>query len=150
MKPLFVLIGTFALSCLAFFIITRDVHLFLSGRIAMCIMLIFTSIAHFVFYKGMMMMLPQFIPYKKTVVYLTGVMEILGGICLLIPSTQYIAAVLLIAFFILLLPANILSAYKKVDLEKATYNGNGLTYLWFRVPLQVLFIVWVWYFAILN
>lgn len=150
MKPLFVLIGTFALGCLLFYVITNDAHLFLSGRIAMCIMLVFTSIAHFVFYKGMMMMLPEFVPFKKTVVYVTGIMEILGGICLLIPATQYIAAVLLIAFFILLLPANILAAHKKVELEKATYNGNGLPYLWFRVPLQVLFIAWVWYFAILK
>lgn len=150
MKPLFVLAGTFVLSCLLFYTITHDAHLFLSGRIAMCLMLAFTSIAHFVFYKGMMMMLPQFIPFKKIVVYLTGIMEILGGICLLIPTTQYVAAVLLIAFFILLLPANIIAAYKKVDIEKATHNGNGLTYLWFRVPLQVLFIAWTWYFAILN
>lgn len=150
MKPLFVLASTFTLSCLLFYTITDDVHLFLSGRIAMCVMLVFTSIAHFVFYRGMMMMLPQFIPFKKMVVYLTGIMEILGGVCLLIPATQYSAAVVLIAFFILLLPANIIAAYKKVDIEKATYNGNGLNYLWFRVPLQVLFIAWVWYFAILN
>lgn len=150
MKPLFVLAGTFVLSCLLFYTITHDAHLFLSGRIAMCIMLVFTSIAHFVFYKGMMMMLPPFIPFKKMVVYLTGIMEILGGVCLLIPATQYVAAVLLIVFFILLLPANIIAAYKKVDIEKGTYNGNGLNYLWFRVPLQVLFMVWVWYFAILN
>ena len=150
MKPLFVLIGTFILSCLLFYIITQDANLFLGGRIAMCVMLIFTSIAHFVFYKGMMMMLPQFVPFKKAVIYLTGIIEIAGGICLLIPATQYVAAVLLFAFFILLLPANIFAAYKKVNLEKATYNGNGLTYLWFRVPLQILFIAWVWYFAILN
>ncbi|GAB2984777.1 DoxX family protein [Mucilaginibacter puniceus] len=150
MKPLFVLAGTFILSCLLFYTITHDIHLFLSGRIAMCIMLIFTSIAHFVFYKGMMMMLPQFIPFKKIVVYLTGIMEILAGIFLLIPATQYIAAISLFGFFILLLPANIIAAYKKVDLEKADYRGNGLSYLWFRVPLQALFIAWVWYFAILN
>lgn len=150
MKPLFVLTGTFTLSCLLFFIITHNIHLFLSGRIAMFAMLTFTSIAHFAFYKGMMMMLPQFIPFKKIVIYLTGVIEILGGICLLIPATQYSAALSLIAFFILLLPANIIAAYKKVDIEKANHNGNGPTYLWFRVPLQVLFIIWVWYFAILN
>ena len=150
MKPLFVLTGTLILSCLLFYVLTHDAHLFLSGRIAMCVMLLFTSIAHFVFYKGMMMMLPQFVPFKKMAIYLTGIIEMLGGVCLLIPKIQYVAALLLIVFFILLLPANIIAAYKKVDIENATYNGNGLTYLWFRVPLQVLFIAWVWYFAILN
>jgi uncharacterized membrane protein len=150
MKPLFVLTATFILSCLLFYVITHDVHLFLSGRIAMGIMLVFTSIAHFVFYKGMILMMPEYVPFKKMAVYLTGIMEIIGGVLLLIPATQYIAAVSLIVFFILLLPANVVAAHKKVDIENATYNGNGLTYLWFRIPLQFLFIVWVWYFAILN
>ena len=43
-----------------------------SGRIAMSAMLAFTAVAHFVFTKGMTMMLPDFIPYKIETVYLTG------------------------------------------------------------------------------
>ena len=31
---------------------------------------------------------------------------------------------------------------QQLDYQKATYDGNGLTYLWFRVPLQILFILW--------
>jgi uncharacterized membrane protein len=58
------------------------------------------------------------------------------------------AAVFLIFFFVILLPANIYAAMKGVDYQKGSYGGNGLTYLWFRVPLQLLFIAWVAYFGL--
>ena len=116
----------------------------------MTIMLVFTSVAHFKFAKGMVLMLPSFIPYKKTVVYLTGVIEILLGIGLLIDKVKQPAAIIIIIFFVLLLPANIYAAQNKINLEKANYEGNGLNYLWFRVPLQLFFIGWVYYFGLLN
>lgn len=120
----------------------------LSGRIAMSAMLVFTAVAHFAFTKGMAMMLPDFIPYKTEVVYLTGVIEILAAIGLFIPTFRTMTAWLLIVFFILILPANVYGALKQIDYQKATYDGNGLTYLWFRIPLQILFIVWTYLSAI--
>jgi uncharacterized membrane protein len=55
---------------------------------------------------------------------------------------------LLILFFILILPANIYAAVRHIDYQKATTEGNGLHYLWFRVPLQLLFIAWAYFFAV--
>lgn len=49
-----------------------------------------------------------------------------------------------------MLPANIIAAKQKINLEKASYDGPGLAYLWFRIPLQVLFIGWVLFFAVLH
>jgi hypothetical protein len=46
------------------------------------------------------------------------------------------------------LSANINAAIHKVDYEKATYEGPGISYLWFRIPLQLLFIAWVAYFGL--
>jgi uncharacterized membrane protein len=92
----------------------------------------------------MSMMIPAFIPYKKELVYFTGIMEIVLGIGLLIPSFRIIAAWLLIAFFILMLPANINAAIHKIDYQKGSLDGNGLAYLWFRVPLQIVFIIWTY------
>jgi len=111
-------------------------------------MLMFTAIAHFAFTKGMEMMLPTFIPYKTEVVYLTGIIELAAAIGILIPSFRAIMAMLLITFFFLILPANIYAAIKHIDYQKATFNGSGLNYLWFRIPLQILFIVWAYIFAI--
>lgn len=114
----------------------------------MSIMLLFTSIGHFAFTKGMEMMIPTIIPYKRTMVYLTGVIEICAAVGLLLGSTRELTAWLLILFFILLLPANIYAAMKHVDYQKGTFEGSGVGYLWFRVPLQVLFIIWTYFFAI--
>lgn len=150
MKPLIVLISVFALSCLLFYVFTGNAGLYQSGRIAMAVMLIFTSIGHFAFYKGMMLMLPPFVPLKKLMVYLTGLLEIAAAIGLMIPSIQFTTAILLIVFFVLLLPANVYASQKNINLEKADYTGNGPAYLWFRIPLQILFIYWIWYFAILH
>ncbi|MDI3321850.1 DoxX family protein [Pinibacter soli] len=148
MKPLIILITTFILSFLAILILTGKYNFPLAGRIAMCVMLISTGIAHFVYTNGMIMMLPKFIPLRKPLVHLTGIMEIVAAITLLIPSWQFVTAIFLIAFFIVLLPANIYAAYNHINYEKATYDGDGLNYLWFRVPLQILFIVWIYLSAI--
>lgn len=148
MKPLIVLLAVFIVSLLTTKFVRGNFEFALSGRIAMAVMLLFTAIGHFVFTKGMSMMLPDFIPYKTEVVYLTGIIEIAGAIGLFIPNFRILTAWLLIAFFILILPANIYAALKHIDYQKGTFDGNGLTYLWFRVPLQILFIIWTYLSAI--
>jgi len=148
MKPFIVLLSVFAISLIVTKIFKGRYEFALSGRIAMSAMLMFTAIAHFAFTKGMEMMLPTFIPYKTEVVYLTGIIELAAAIGILIPSFRAITAMLLITFFFLILPANIYAAIKHIDYQKATFNGSGLNYLWFRIPLQILFIVWAYIFAI--
>lgn len=148
MKPLFVLLGAFAISLLATRLLAGRFDYSLSGRIAMAVMLVFTAIGHFAFTKGMAMMVPDFIPYKTEVIYLTGVVEIVAAIGLLVPGVRVITGWALILFFIVLLPANIKAALEHVDYQNATYDGSGPWYLWFRVPLQVLFIVWTYVSAI--
>jgi uncharacterized membrane protein len=88
MKPLFVLLGAFIISLLVTKLVTKTFDYPLSGRIAMAVMLLFTAIGHFAFTKGMTMMVPDFIPFKTEVIYLTGVIEIIAAIGLLIPNTR--------------------------------------------------------------
>lgn len=142
------LLGVFCMS-LVIFKITKKKHRFpLAGRIAMAAMLTLTSIAHFIFNKGMSMMLPDFIPYQTEVIYLTGVLELLAAIGLLLPKFQVITGWLLILFFMMILPSNVYAAINHVDLQKATYSGEGPGYLWYRVPLQVFYIAWVYFSAV--
>ncbi len=61
---------------------------YLAGRIAMAIMLSFTAIGHFVFIEGITAMIPDFIPLKGELVYLTGILEITLGLGLLIPKLK--------------------------------------------------------------
>lgn len=148
MKPLIVLLAVFAVSLLITKFVRGSFEFALSGRIAMSVMLVFTAIAHFAFTKGMAMMVPGFIPFKTEAVYLTGLIEIAAAIGLFVPGFRVMTAWLLIAFFILMLPANIYAALNHIDYQKGTFDGNGLRYLWFRIPLQILFIVWTYFSAI--
>tara|TARA_R110002033_G_scaffold51482_1_gene98534 strand:- start:216 stop:590 length:375 start_codon:yes stop_codon:yes gene_type:complete len=117
----------------------------LAGQIAMAAMLLFTSLGHFMFTEGMAAMMPEFIPLKKEMVYFTGVMEILFAIGLLIPRLKTPTAWLLMLFFILILPANIKAAVENINYQTGELNGSGIDYLWFRVPLQIIFILWVYF-----
>lgn len=144
MKPLVVLLIAFCLALLAVKLFTQEYNIALSARIAISSMLVFTSVGHFVFPKGMAMMLPAIVPARMAVVYITGMIELAAAVGLLITSTKVLTGWLLILFFILVLPANIYAAMKGVDYQKGTFDGNGLAYLWFRIPLQIVFIAWTY------
>jgi uncharacterized membrane protein len=150
MKPLFILLIVFVISVFIIRLATQEYNLSLAGRIAMCAMLLFTALGHFVLTKGMEMMMPDFIPFKTEVVYLTGLLEIMFGIGLLFPSTRVYSAWILIIFFILILPANIKAAIEHIDIQKGTFDGPGLKYLWFRIPMQIFLIIWVYFSTIRN
>ncbi len=149
MKPLLVLITVFIISLLVGYFINHEWPLIFSGNFAMCCMLLFTAMGHFKFSKGMAMMMPVLIPYKQPIVFISGILEIILGIALLFPVVRFYAGVLLVAMFLLMLPANISAAMRRVNYEKATYDGPGPSYLYFRIPMQVLFIMWLIYFSIL-
>jgi|SRR5450432_633079 len=148
MKPLIVLLITFICSLLILRLIHSAWDFTSSGNIAMGCMLLFTAIGHFKFPEGMAMMIPEFIPFKKELIYVTGILEIILGIGLLFSSTRFIAGLVSIIFFIVILPANIHAAIHKIDHEKATFDGKGKGYLWFRIPLQLFFIAWLLFFSI--
>lgn len=148
MKPLFVLLIVFVVSLLTLRMIKGTYEITQSAAIAMSAMLVFTAIGHFVFTKGMSMMIPKFIPFKESFVYLTGVFEILIAIGLLIPKFKMVSGWALIIFLLLMLPANIYASINHVNYQKGTFDGNGLSYLWFRIPLQLLFILWTYYSVI--
>jgi uncharacterized membrane protein len=99
------------------------------------------GLMHFVIpdrYTGIM---PPWIPYPLQMVYVSGVAEMLGGIGLLVPAVRRAAGVGLIILLIAVFPANVQM------LADAVQSGSSLAYsalLFLRLPLQPLFIVWVW------
>ena len=148
MKPLVVLIVVFVICLVITSLLNHELNYAFSGRIAMSAMLLFTSVAHFKFRDGMIRMLPDFVPAKDKIILGTGLIEIAGAIGLLINNTAKLSGILLIIFFILILPANIYGSIKRVNLEKNNYDGMGLSYLWFRIPLQFFFIGWIYWFVL--
>jgi len=144
MKPLIVLLSSFIIAIFAVKFLNKNYDLALSARIAMSLMLCFTAIGHFIFTKGMSMMIPQFIPFKISLVYITGVFEILLAIGLLLPKLKVVTGWVLIFFLLLMLPANIYASLHNINFQEGTFDGKGLSYLWFRIPLQILFIIWIY------
>ncbi|MRX40304.1 hypothetical protein GJU43_13535 [Flavobacterium sp. LC2016-23] len=148
MKPLFILLVSFIVSIIFTKTGSHNYNLPLAGRIAMCIMMVFTAVGHFIYAKGMIMMLPDFFPLKRELVFITGILEILMGIGLLIPNTKMYCGWILIVFLLLVLPANINGALKNIDFQNGSTNGPGISYLWFRIPLQLFFIAWTFFSCI--
>ena len=150
MKPLLILLISFCLSVLYSKVFLNKYNYQISGRVAFSSMLIFTAIGHFVFTKGMSLMIPDVFPAKTFIIYATGILEIAFAICLLFPKYQKTTAMFVIVFLILMAPANIKAALNNLNYQTGALNGNGPSYLWFRIPLQLFFIFWAYLFAFLK
>lgn len=110
---------------------------------AMAAMLVLTGIVRFVPDSVAVMpsaeelarMVPPFVPFPLAMVYLTGVLELLIAVGLVLAPTRWAAAVGLAVLLPLLLPANIYAALNDIPL-----NGVEATPLWIRIPQQAAYI----------
>lgn len=146
MAPLIILLSAFSLLYLLDrFVLIGRLGLHFVGRASMAVMLIFTGISHFTSTDAMVAMMPDVVPAKRELIYFTGVCELAAAVGLIWDKTARLASILLIIFFVLVLPANIAGSLRSVNLGGMEY---GPLYLLFRVPLQMFFIWWVWYFGL--
>ncbi|MET7465258.1 hypothetical protein [Nonomuraea sp. NPDC005501] len=115
----------------------------ISAAHALALLLVVTASAHFVpagvafmpNHADMVAMVPPFVPLPALMVYVTGVLELLGAAGLVLTATRRAAGVALAILFVLLLPANVYAALAGVPLQ-----GAPATPLWVRIPEQVLYI----------
>ena len=146
MAPLIILLAAFGLLFVVNkFLLEGGLGLAFIGRASLALMLVATGIAHFTSTDSMVEMMPEALPMKRGLVYLTGVMELAAVAGLLVDRLSRPAAVLLVVFFIAVLPANVVGSLKQVPLGGME---NGPLYLFFRIPLQALFIFWAYYFGV--
>ena len=111
-------------------------------KLALAVAMILAGVAHFLVPKMYEQIVPRVLPFKRAIVYLSGVAEIALGAGLLLPQTQQLAAWGLIALFIAVFPANVSQALRKIPYGKAP-----LWLTWARLPLQGGFIAWAWLFT---
>lgn len=145
MAPLVVLLVTFGLASVLSRAATGQWRVAFAGRLAAAVMFLFTGVSHFVYTDEMAAMVPPWLPRPHAWVYLTGLLEIGGAVCLLPERSRRIAAWGLALLLVALLPANIYAAIERVGMGK---HVEGPRYLWFRVPLQAVFLAWVFYFGV--
>lgn len=106
---------------------------------------VFTGIGHFVQTAQLTWMLPEWIPQRVLLVYVTGVLEfaIAGG--LLVRRTRWAAGVAAIIVLVGFFPANVFAAFKQIPMSG---NEWGPIYLLVRGPMQAVIIGWIYGFVV--
>lgn len=105
-------------------------------RIALALMFLLTASAHWGSRRpDLIGMVPAAFPAAPVLVTVTGVLEILGAIGLLIPGTSRLAALCLAVLLIALFPANVRAAR-----ERLTILGQPVPGLVVRMAMQSMFI----------
>ena len=85
---------------------------------------------------------PPMFPDPHLMVVISGVAEIAGGIGLQVPRLRRAAGWGLIALLIAVFPANVYMAVAPKDNPASAFPKWAL---WARLPLQAVFIAWVWW-----
>ena len=101
------------------------------------------GLLHFLRPRPYVAIVPDALPRKREIVYVSGVAEMAGGAGVLVPATRRAAGWWLIATLLAIFPANVNMA---VNAERFRAVPEPL--LWVRLPLQGLLILWVWRVAV--
>lgn len=137
MVPLIVLLSSFAvLRCVGLLGVTALDNLDLPLRIALFLMFMVTASAHWG--KGrpdLVRMVPVSLWHPEILVTVTGVLEILGAVGMLLPVTARLAAGSLAVLLVALFPANVRAAR-----ERLTIMGRPVPGLMARGAIQLVFI----------
>ena len=86
--------------------------------------------------------MPPYFPWHLFFVFLSGVLEVVLGILLLVPKFTGIAGFCLIALLIAIFPANIHMAA-----NPTLYPEISPIALWIRLPLQGVLIAWAYWYT---
>ena len=105
---------------------------------AFCILL---GILHFIFPKSFEDIIPKYIPYRLSAVYISRIFEIILVVLLFTETTSY-SAIGIILLLIAVFPANIYMA-QQMKQKKNKYAWIAFA----RLPLQFFLIYWAWIFV---
>src|SRR5512147_3219205 len=114
------------------------------SRWVLTIFMIGAGVNHFYNPQPYVGMMPAMLPAPLTLVYVSGIAEILGGLGLILPATRRLAAWGLIALLIAVFPANINMAVHHLPLGTTPVPTWAL---WARLPLQLVLIAWAFWFT---
>ena len=103
----------------------------------------YAGLMHFVQEESFTAIVPPSIPFPKLIVWITGFMELVFAVFLVLPRYRKLAGLLLAPFLLAVLPANIYMAMNNVPFVEMSATP---TILWLRVFLQfplIVAILWV-------
>jgi uncharacterized membrane protein len=137
MAPFIVLVASFGLLRLAGLAgVSALDEMSLPLRIAVALMFLLTASAHWGSKRAdLVRMVPAWFPRPELAVTLTGVLEIVGAVGILVPATAPYAAIGLALLLVTMFPANVHAARTKLSL-----GGRPVTPLPQRTLLQAVFV----------
>lgn len=105
---------------------------------------IVAGINHFVSTDAYYAIMPKWLPAHSFLIFLSAAIEIILGIMLLFSKTRRLASISIILMLIAFLPAHIYM----IQIAPFMLGKILVTpfIAWARLPLQVLFIGWAWYY----
>jgi uncharacterized membrane protein len=120
-------------------------NLTMGGRVGICAVFLFTAIGHFFRTESMLLMLPPFVPARRALIYLSGVVAVLFAVALVTLSRSEYLGWSVILYLVVILPSNIYAAVQRIP-----FGGHsiGPRYLFVRFPLQLILIFWTYWFSV--
>jgi uncharacterized membrane protein len=104
---------------------------------------IVAGINHFWHPKTYLDLIPQYLPAPIFLNFLSGVVEIISGLLILIPSTRKAAAYIIIAMLIAFIPAHIYLIQQNGCVSNRLCVPDWIA--WVRLfPLQFILMWWAW------
>ena len=100
----------------------------------MSFMYVLIGIRHFTSPQYFLDIVPPQLPFKLFLVYLTGLIEIVGGVAILSPKIRKVGAYLLIFLLVSVFPANI---YLYISETPQSLLGISKTGALIRMPFQI-------------
>ena len=102
------------------------------------------GVLHFVKPEGFVAIVPEVLPAKLALVYISGIAEIAGGLGLILPATRRLAAWGLVALYVAVFPANINMLVNDLPIGDKPLEAWQL---WARLPIQLVLIAWAYWYT---
>ncbi|MCE7792166.1 hypothetical protein K8O68_06975 [Salipaludibacillus sp. CUR1] len=104
-------------------------------RVFYSVLLFVAGILHFVHERGFRRIVPKHLPFRRAIVLVSGAIEMLFSILLWVKKAQLLTSKLLAIFLVIVFPANIYMAVKKISFIPGKPASPWI--LWLRLPLQI-------------
>jgi uncharacterized membrane protein len=113
-----------------------------SAAFGLGLLFIFTGVGHFVQTIPMAQMLPDWMPHRILLVYLSGLLEFSIAAAFFVPRHRRLAGIAAIGVLILFFPLNIYAAINHIPMGGHAW---GPVYLLIRGPLQIAICIWAYW-----
>jgi uncharacterized membrane protein len=110
----------------------------------MVLLLLTAGTMHFVRPASFFQIVPPFVPFPRVAVYLSGGLELLLGVGLLLPRRSRAAALAVVLLLVAVFPANLYHWLADVHVDGAAAPG---WYHLVRIPAQGLLVAWAFWLS---